>query len=149
MRAQSIRYAIIATFIWLGFVGAISFMEAWLKFRAPGIDLPLGLGIGRIVFNALNKMEWIFCLIIIFVITKAGWTPFKNKLRIPLFIAISILCIQSIWLLPALDQRAEQIIQGDAVQPSYLHLYYVLLEVLKSISLFIFGFQLLKIKNVL
>lgn len=51
---------IIVTFLWIGFVCAISFMEAWLKFQAPGITVPLGLGIGRLVFNALNTVEWVF-----------------------------------------------------------------------------------------
>lgn len=45
--------AIAAVFIWIGFVGVISFMEAWLKFRAPGITLSLGLGIGRLVFGGI------------------------------------------------------------------------------------------------
>lgn len=49
--------SIIAVFLWLGFVFAISFMEAWIKFRAPGMTLQIGLGIGRLVFNALNKIE--------------------------------------------------------------------------------------------
>lgn len=57
--------AIAAVFMWIGFVGAISSMEAWLKFRAPGITLPLGLGIGRLVFNALNKVELVLAVIII------------------------------------------------------------------------------------
>jgi hypothetical protein len=35
-------------FIWFGAIGAISFMEAPLKFTAPNITLALGLGIGRI-----------------------------------------------------------------------------------------------------
>lgn len=43
-------------FIWLGMVLAISFLETPLKFRAPGITLPLGLGIGRLVFRALNGL---------------------------------------------------------------------------------------------
>ncbi|HQO86046.1 MAG TPA: hypothetical protein PKX84_00190, partial [Bacteroidia bacterium] len=51
--------ALIASTLWIGFVSAISFMEAWLKFRAPGITIPLGLGIGRLVFNVLNKIEWV------------------------------------------------------------------------------------------
>ena len=33
--------------VWLGMVLAISFLEAPLKFRAPGVTLPPGLGIGR------------------------------------------------------------------------------------------------------
>ena len=69
-----IAVAVIATFLWIGFVCAISFMEAWLKFRAPGITLPLGLGIGRLVFNALNKVEWIFALVIITNIIWSGST---------------------------------------------------------------------------
>jgi uncharacterized membrane protein (DUF485 family) len=49
-------------YLWIGFVCAISFMEAWLKFRAPGVNLQIGLGIGRLVFNALNKVEWVFAI---------------------------------------------------------------------------------------
>ena len=43
-----------AAFVWLGMVLAISFIEAPLKFRAPGVTLAIGLGIGRLVFRALN-----------------------------------------------------------------------------------------------
>ena len=43
-----------ATLIWLGMVLAISFLEAPLKFRAEGLELRVGLAIGRIVFRALN-----------------------------------------------------------------------------------------------
>lgn len=52
-------------------------MEAWLKFRAPGITLPLGLGIGKLVFNALNKMGWLFLVIIasnLLIAQGLGWT---------------------------------------------------------------------------
>ena len=49
--------AVAAVFIWLGMVLAISFLEAPLKFRAPGITVQLGLGIGRLVFRALNTCE--------------------------------------------------------------------------------------------
>jgi hypothetical protein len=44
-------------FVWLGMVLAVSFVEAQLKFRAPGVTLPIGLGIGRLVFRALNSAE--------------------------------------------------------------------------------------------
>ena len=45
------------TFVWLGMVLAISFLETPLKFRAPEVTLPVGLGIGRVVFRALNAVE--------------------------------------------------------------------------------------------
>jgi len=49
--------AVAAVFVWLGMVLAISFLEAPLKFRAPGVTIQLGLGIGRLVFRALNICE--------------------------------------------------------------------------------------------
>jgi hypothetical protein len=40
------------TFVWLGMVLAISFLEAPLKSRVPQVSLRIGLGIGRLVFRA-------------------------------------------------------------------------------------------------
>ena len=48
------------TFVWLGMVLAISFLETPLRFRAPGVDLRTGLAIGRLVFRALNTAEIVF-----------------------------------------------------------------------------------------
>jgi hypothetical protein len=43
------------TFVWLGMVLAISFLEAPLKFRAAGVTLRIGLGIGRLVLRAQHR----------------------------------------------------------------------------------------------
>ena len=39
-------FAIALPFLWAGLVLGLSFIETPLKFTAPGITLPLGLGIG-------------------------------------------------------------------------------------------------------
>ncbi len=135
--------AIAAVFIWIGFVGAISFMESWLKFRAPGITLPLGLGIGRLVFGALNKVELVLCITIIASMLFSGIRDFEWK-HLFLIIPFLIVVVQGLWLLPALDVRAEMHIQAKEVPHSSLHFYYVGLEVVKIISLLIFGIKLLK-----
>ena len=49
--------------VWTGMIAGISFLETPLKFRAPGVTLPLGLGIGQLVFRALNKTEWAFFIL--------------------------------------------------------------------------------------
>src|SRR5918994_6982108 len=49
-------------FTWLGMVLAISFVETPLRFRAPGITVPLGLGIGRLVFRALAVVELVLAV---------------------------------------------------------------------------------------
>ncbi len=130
--------SVISTFLWVGAVCAISFLEAGLKFRAPGITLELGLGIGKIVFNALNKIEWAFAIAI-----AAGILVNKGKLLSKIhsfyFIALLILILETVWLIPLLDKRADMILNHQQVQHTSSHLYYIIAEVLKTISLFIFG----------
>ncbi len=135
--------AIATVFLWIGFVCAISFMEAWIKFQAPGITLPLGLGIGRLVFQALNKVELVLSVTIIAAMLYSGISEFKWKYIFFLF-PFLILTIQSIWLLPLLDARADMHIQGHNVPSSNLHFYYVGLEAIKVICLIIFGIKLFK-----
>lgn len=136
--------ALICTFTWIGFVCAISFLEAWLKFRAPGVTLPIGLGIGRLVFAALNKVEWVFAVAILIsnirIVKKINISPFY-------VLVVLVLILQTVWLLPALDARAELYIQDKPVPHSYLHFYYVIAEGIKIIALFIFGTQLFKLEK--
>ena len=135
--------ALIFIFTWVGFVSAISFLEAWLKFRAPGVTIPVGLGIGRLVFNALNKIEWVFALIVIF---SGFWYKafgLEGQTAILLLIVI-VLLLQTYWLLPKLDARATACISGKTLPRSHLHLYFIGGEVIKTISLIIYGVHLLK-----
>lgn len=135
---------LIATYLWVGFVVSISFMEAWLKFQAPGITLGLGLGIGRLVFDALNKVEWVLAVAIMLnlFIARTSWS---NK-YILISIVFIILMAQTIWLLPDLDMRADRVINNIPVSESNLHFYYIGLEGLKVICLSAFGLSLF-IKN--
>ena len=145
--------AIISAFLWVGFVCAISFLEAWLKFKAPGITVPLGLGIGRLVFNALNKIEWVFAIaIIVNLVFDKGFSLSTFSLResvsisstsaILLFIPLVFLVLQTFWLLPVLDARAEIYLTGGTPPHSVLHFYYVGMELLKVGCLVAFGIGL-------
>lgn len=120
-------------FLWLGLLIGISFMEAPLKFKAPGITLELGLGIGRLVFATLNKMELALAVIIFF----PAITLFRNyKVAIlSLSVALLILLVQTFYLLPLLDIRAEAILQHKQVLPSSLHISYIGMEVAKLLLL--------------
>jgi hypothetical protein len=119
-------------FTWFGMVIAISFVETPLKFRAPGITVPLGLGIGRLVFKALNIAESALAVLLLVALATGhgdgrGW--------IPALVATACLVIQMAVLRPALDRRAAAIIAGGEVAPSRLHLGYVALEVVKVLAL--------------
>jgi hypothetical protein len=119
-------------FTWFGMVIAISFVETPLKFRAPGITVPLGLGIGRLVFKALNIAESALAVLLLVALATGhgdgrGW--------IPALVATVCLVTQMAVLRPALDRRAAAIIAGGEVAPSRLHLGYVALEVAKVLAL--------------
>lgn len=118
-------------------------MEAWLKFQAPGISISLGLGIGRLVFGALNKVEWVFAasVIIEFSLSRKGLV--KSRLLL-VAIPLSILLVQTFYMLPFLDARAERYIQNLTNPPSNIHFYYVATEVIKVLGLFSLGASLLK-----
>lgn len=111
-------------------------MEAPLKFTAPGINTELGLGIGRIVFHALNKIEWILAITI--VISLFYVIKIKSYYCI-IGTVISILLYQTFVLLPQLDERAEIVLTGITPTPSYHHWLYIVIEIIKLICLMIFG----------
>jgi len=138
--------ALACAYLWIGFVCAISFMEAWLKFQAPGIDLALGLGIGQLVFSALNKVEGVLGIIII--ISIFYYRNLELNARILFFlIPVIILLLQTTWLLPTLDHRANQIIAGKTPQSDNLHFWYVAYEIIKVTSLTIYSISLNKSRS--
>jgi hypothetical protein len=142
--SKTSSFVIIAcTFLWLGFVLAISFMEAWLKFEAPNITIPLGLGIGRLVFTALNLVELTFVVLILGgIILSKSFSQHKQHLLF--YLAAVIVILQTVWMLPALDARATDVIAGKEVGTSMLHLYYIVIEFVKVTCLFVFGWKRLK-----
>jgi len=135
--------AIACLFTWIGFVCAISFLEAWIKFRAPGVTLPIGLGIGKLVFNALNKIEWVFALFVCISAAMYSKSPFILP-NIALFGVVIILLLQTAWLLPALSLRTGQYMRQEPVAPSNLHFWFVGAEVIKVAGLFITAVSLFK-----
>ena len=133
--------AVALTFVWLGMVLAISFLEAPLKFRAPGVTLQIGLGIGRLVFRALNTAEVILAVgILIALVSSAS----PVRVLVPLVVASAALAIQLVAVRPRLTRRSDAVLKGDnPVQRSRGHYVYVALEVIKVIALVSGGVLLL------
>ena len=129
-------------FVWIGFLLAISFMESWLKFRAPGVTLETGLSIGRIVFNALNKIEIVLIILLIVFAFYDGKVQFYKEIFF--VIPVIIVLIQTFYLLPQMDHRVTLLLQKEVLKPSNLHYYFIGGEVFKLTSLFILGIRLIK-----
>lgn len=124
------------TFSWIGIVVAISFIEAPLKFRAPGITVPLGLGIGRLVFRAVNAVETVLAAVI--VVALVAGDPGRGT-WLPLAIAIAALVLQLLAVRPALTKRSDAVLAGEDAPRSHAHLAYVGLECVKLVALVVGG----------
>lgn len=124
-------------FIWLGMVLAISFLETPLKFRAPGITVPVGLGIGRLVFRALNAAELVLAVALTLALLASGTGEVNvgGSVTTVLIAIWTLLLVQVAVLRPRLDRRAQQLIQGQNPPQSHLHLAYVAAECTKIVLL--------------
>ncbi|WP_433366760.1 hypothetical protein ACQPZX_38355 [Actinoplanes sp. CA-142083] len=130
--------AVALVFVWLGMVLGISFLEAPLKFRAPGVTLPIGLGIGRLVFRALNAVEVVLAAGIAVALLAGGargWVAF--------LVAVVALAVQLLAVRPALTRRSHAILEGLDAPRSRGHHAYVALEIVKVVALIVTGVVLL------
>ncbi|MGW0230926.1 hypothetical protein ACWDWO_21665 [Actinopolymorpha singaporensis] len=148
------------TFVWLGMVLAISFLEAPLKFRAPGVTIPIGLGIGRLVFRALNAVEAVLALVIVVAVALSDPSAVVVAFTA---VVVVLLAVQLAVIRPRLNRRSDVVLAGarldvgaeaetptgtdvrtESEQPrSHGHLAYVACEVVKVIALLGLGVSLL------
>lgn len=146
--------------LWAGFVLAISWMEAWVKFRAPLLAKPAGLDAGRHVFRGLNAMEMPVALLLVCLALRGGtdWVQ-------PCILAAE-LAMQVVWLTPQLERLAffrivelfdtstasqeqlalirelEVMIADLSLPPWWLHVVYVFVEGVKVAGLLYYAVAL-------
>ncbi len=128
------------TFVWLGMVLAISFLEAPLKFRAPGVTLQIGLGIGRLVFRALNSFE---VLLAVGILLALALDRAPAGVIVVSAVAFASLVAQLFGVRPRLGRRSDAVLAGQDAPRSRAHYAYVALEVVKVIALAAGGILLL------
>ena len=122
-------------------VFAISFLEAPLKFRAPEVTLRIGLGIGRLVFRALNIAEAVLAAALVAGLIIGSPT---SATVVSAAVAIGALVIQVAGVRPALTRRSDRVLAGDeSGAGSRAHLVYIGFEMVKFAALIACGVRLL------
>ena len=101
-------------FVWFGVTAGISLLETPVKFSTPSLSREVALDVGRVVFSALNKFELIALVLLLILVRLSGqarewWTSCS--------LLVVILLAQSVWLLPELSARAQQIMAGSVIGP--------------------------------
>lgn len=113
---------LLAPAIWLGLLIGISFIEAPLKFTAPGITIPLGLGIGQLVFTAMNYVEIALFMVLVLSSVKRGvdrrfWT---------LVVGLGVVLVAKVALIrPQLAKRTDAVLAGLEPGGSMAHYFYI------------------------
>lgn len=117
---------------WGGAVFAISFLEAPLKFRAPGVTIPLGLGIGRVVFRALNLLEVVLAAAVLVTVVAAAAAGSLPTGSIVLLLALVVLIVQFGFIRPRLNRHSDAVLVGGQTRTrSKIHWVYVGFEAVK------------------
>ena len=129
-------------FVWLGMILAISFLEAPLKFRAPGVTHVIGLGIGRLVFRALNAVESVFALAVALAVAS-GEDAVGAAAVTGCAIAVAALIGELALVRPRLKRRSDLVLAGHTGTRSQAHYAYVAFEVVKVLGLIVGGAALL------
>ncbi|WP_449281197.1 hypothetical protein [Leucobacter sp.] len=116
--------------LWFGMIAAISFIEAPLKFQAPGITIPLGLGIGRLVFAVLNLVE----AAILLAYTILGFWPVATRIsgrRLWLWFGLLLVFTFKVAAVrPPLNARTDLVLQGADPGQSVWHYVYIACDLL-------------------
>jgi len=110
---------------WASMILAISFLEAWVKFRAPFLRKHVAVDVGRHVFAALNAAElglcgsfWLGRVIMVMklgqirgqegaALTKCLWKYCRQPCFVLPAVATASLLVEVIWIAPRLFLRAK------------------------------------------
>ena len=124
-----------------GMIAAISFIEAPLKFQAPGITIALGLGIGRLVFFALNIAEAVL-LVVLLVLSLWPRATRVAASRLRWLVALVIVFVLKVAVIrPPLNARTDQVLAGASPGESPWHYFYIAADLLTMALLIVLALQ--------
>ncbi|DAZ93413.1 TPA: hypothetical protein N0F65_011733 [Lagenidium giganteum] len=99
--------SILLAVLWLGFLLAISFMETWVKFRAPFPPHHFGVDVGRTVYRALHAVERGLVLGL-WLVHVVGSPHITTDTSFALLITLKLLVVvQHRMLFPKVELRAQ------------------------------------------
>lgn len=130
------------TFSWIGFLIAISFFEAPMKFQSPLVSLEIGVSIGQLIFGWMNIIE--ICVLAVIFGSLFFLKPSKKLILLSMGVVL-IFLVQFLIIMPLLELAANKLLQGHIRLDSKAHAYYVVMEVVKLGVYFFIGFEQLRL----
>lgn len=139
LRLEMWRHAL--PVLWIGMIVAISFIEAPLKFQAEGITIPLGLGIGRLVFAALNITEAVL-LVMLTIVTFWPRVARVSRDRVWWWLGLALVFVFKVAVVrPPLNARTDLVLAGAEPGQSIWHYVYIACDLVTLVLLLIIALQ--------
>lgn len=134
MIIATLRTAIAA--MWIGLIVGLAFIETPLKFLAPGVDLHIALGIGRLVLTAADIAG---VVLLVVLTTLSVFRPRASRAGLITIAALwVVLLVQVAVIRPMLNARTDAILAGADPGGSSLHTFYVAADVLLLAGLVVY-----------
>lgn len=133
MRTRWSDLAAAVALLWAGLVLGVSFLATPAKFLAPSLSLPIALDVGRSTFHVSILCEAALALSLLGLVLLRRRV--SRTVGVLAAAAAAIVALQMFWLLPELDLRVAQVIEGVPLPPSSLHIFYIVADALKLILL--------------
>ena len=135
---RSLKNPAWVSFTWFGMSAGISLLETPVKFTAPTVTREVALDVGRVVFAALNKAEFVALILLLILVRISG----RAREFVLACSALALIMIaQAVWLLPELSARTLQIVEGIEPGPSMAHAAFSVLQLIKLVLLLYIGFR--------
>ena len=125
-------------FTWIGLTVGISMIATPVRFTAGSITRPIALDVTRVVFTALNKVEFLALVLLLVIVRASGRS---RELWAWCSVLILIVLAQGAWLIPELAARTDIILAGGEPPPSYAHAIYSTFELIKIGLLLFLGLR--------
>lgn len=122
--------------VWIGLIIAIDLIEAPLKFQAPGITIPLGLGIGRLVFTAMNIVEVVIAILLAIAVFRRP-RPSRASFVVGGVIALCLI-VKTAVVRPLLAVHTDAVLTGTSNGGSMTHYGYIAVDAVIFIALIVF-----------
>jgi hypothetical protein len=118
--------------VWSGAIIGLSFVATPVKFRASKLTMAAAIQVGQVTFHAMQALEWSLLGGLLLAAYRLKASPVEWRFLGGLGACLSL---QTFWLLPVLNKKAEPIIseqiKAEERPRSLEHSCYIAVEVVK------------------
>ncbi|MGB1360936.1 MAG: hypothetical protein ACPG8V_02345 [Alphaproteobacteria bacterium] len=133
--------------LWAGEIIGLSFIATPAKFLASNFTIPELLIIGNVTFHTQKWVEWGF-LAVLLILNICHYR--KNGINNNMAVLITIFClfmIEYYYLMPIMDIRLSNVVNGINQPATNHHNVFVALEIIKIIILVVCSYKIIKNKS--